>query len=553
MKRKQFYIVGWMLILSMLCTLIPISAHNEDTQPPDVSVTTEEFAEFGSDEMSVMSIAQPVKAYLVVNTNCYLAPNPNLGHTLGAIPINTDVWVVEKAKCPDNNMYYYYCGFTYNGASHRGYFSSDNVYRNGSRYMPADVVDEYRPAYSKEYTSVAGTVYAGPGTTYATVGTVGQETVKLIRTEGNYNFIQYTVTSTGKIKRGFLHYSNITGSWANLTAQNAELDGQTFYIRRGNTAKYWGTVSNSSAENTRIQLQDFTGNTGQIYKFIYNSTGKYFYIQPAVGYNTDRRVEIQWDSGIEHENRQLYLKSSGVVLRQQFWVIKMSNGYYKFVPRSSYGTMALSARSGYVNQYYTSQSAATDRIDIWKLEDTMKFTSTAWVSQEGKNWCWAASAKMLASSEDPQNFSATLTNAIIAVVNDAPNTGQNETKMAQVANYIKTGNINSNDFYGFPILSNYSEATLRKFIVDDHSISIIVRNTTLAHALNIIGFAWNENTRKYDFCYYDPADPHEQMRWTDYSVLRSYNSICSVKGARWEQVIVYKHETYYDDIIAPIA
>lgn len=170
-------------------------------------------------------------------------------------------------------------------------------------------------------------------------------------------------------------------------------------------------------------MQAFTGDTHQIYKFVYDSTNQFFYIQPAVGYadNLNRRIAIRWVSGTEHADRRVFLKDAAVVYRQQFWVVKTGSvsGRYKIVPVSSNGTMTITNRANYLNQYYTSTST-TSGSDIWIFEPTQKFNSTAWVSQEGKPWCWAAFGKMLVSSENPQNFSSSLPNSFwqyVAVYN----------------------------------------------------------------------------------------------------------------------------------------
>ena len=231
---------------------------NSIEEPLSSEPITENDSLLSDDGASTMSIENPVKAYMAVNTYSYAAPSSATGHTQEIIPANTNVWVVEKVWCDSQSKYYFYVGYTYNSESHRGYVPSENVYKDGSRYTHDNVPSETKPANLKVHTSLAGTVYDGPATTYSVTGSVGQDSIKLIRTEGDYNFIEYTVSSTGKLKRGFLHYSLITGSWENLTANIADdLDGGVFYIKSSSTNQYWSTVSEGSAQHTRLIPRDF--------------------------------------------------------------------------------------------------------------------------------------------------------------------------------------------------------------------------------------------------------------------------------------------------------
>lgn len=547
MKKRTIIAVSWCILCIMMLSWTATAQGTEALAQETISQPSEDFDVVmpGEEGATVMSIANPVKAYLAVNTYCYLSPDPSNGHCLGVIAENTNVWVVEKAWCAADGFYYYYCGFTYNNASHRGYFHENNVYRNGSKYLPANIDDESKPANMKEQISLAGTVYAGPAETYATVGSVGQESIKLIRTEGDYNFIEYTVTSTGKLKRGFLHYSKITGSWADRTARNASLDGKTFYIRYTPNQQYWGTYNGNGA-NTRIQLQSFTGNTNQIFKFVYDSEHKFFYIQPAVAYDVNRRLAVRWVSDTEHADRWCFLKDSAVILRQQFWVIKI-NGYsdrYKIVPRSSYGTMTLASRSGFVNQYYT--SASTSSNDVWTLEPTSKHLDINFYHQDESNWCWVASAKMAASAENATNLT-TQSNAVYAIKQAIVNNTGTIMETRQAANYFMRGNIN--DTY-FAERENqiYSEGIARRFIQENHAIILNMQRTSSSgtgHAIVLKGFAWIDAQNmpaSPGFYYYyclDPLDYLANDRTVELNKLIDGSYEMYSTNYRWQHTITY--------------
>ena len=548
MKKIIFKLIVVTLMVSLLVTpftyaetIINEAALSTTIETEDLST---DFLEEG--EIAPMSLASPVQAYLAVNTNSYGAPNPSTGHLQETVAANTDIWVVEKVYCSYNSRYYYYAGYTYNGASHRGYFCEDNVYRNGSKYLNTEVDAETCPANMKVYTSLPDTVYDGPATTYSVTGSVGQESIKLIRTENDYNFIEYTVTSTGKLKRGYLHYTNITGSWADLTAKNASLDGQMFYIKSSTNNYYWSTVGGSNAANTRLNMQAFTGDTHQIYKFVYDSTNKFFYIQPAVGYadNLNRRIAIRWVSGTEHADRRVFLKDAAVVYRQQFWVVKTGSvsGRYKIVPVSSNGTMTITNRANYLNQYYTSASTSSGA-DVWILESTYTVNSSQWYEQEKTNWCWVASGQSAASAETSAAASRTQSSAIINILGSDGNLTGTITNIAEAANYFIDGNKDSGKY---TILESqiYSEYNIRKHIRDDHSILVDLQPATgVGHVITIVGFDWIDSIEGvspgyYIYYCYDPAG-HDIRYFFDYDSIKKYNTMFTINSTKWQHTVAY--------------
>ncbi|MBQ8605628.1 MAG: RICIN domain-containing protein, partial [Clostridia bacterium] len=395
--RTVFLLTAIALLLS-----VPSFADTQTLQTQEPECLDAALAEPGIETMASSS-SNPFKAYLGVASISYGAPDPSTGYVQETVAANTNIWIVEKVLCSYNNKYYYYAGYTYNSQSHRGYFCEDNVYYNGAKLSHNNITVESKPANLKAHTSLAGTVYDGPGTSYATMGSVGQETIKLIRTEGDYNFIEYTVSSNNKTKRGYLHYSKITGSWANLTAQIASrLNGKTLYLKNRGSGQYLDVISWSTAENGRMQQYAFSGDPNQIFKFTYNSAGKYFTIQPANNYTSGRRLAINQASGTQHADKHLAIKTAAENTSQRFWIVEVGANEpdgphgYKILPISGYGTMTLANRSGYINQYYTS---LTNFSDTWIMESTEISTTANHFEQQNTNWCWLASAQCMSSCE----------------------------------------------------------------------------------------------------------------------------------------------------------
>lgn len=345
------------------------------------SITTEPIDQKnGETTISPMSIENPVKAYLVVATNSYGAPNPSTGHLQEAVPANTNVWVVEMVWCSYNSRYYYYAGYTYNGASHRGYFCEDNVYKNGAKFSKSNTVLETKPANLKQHiVKENGTVYDGPNTTYSKTGSVyANEKFKLIRTEGNYNFIEYTVSSTGKLKRGFLTYTNVTGEWGDLSEDNKnKLNGYSFFIQNKKTEQFMDVKTWSRSNSAIIHQWNYHGDSNQVFKFIYHEADKNYSIQPLNnilnfdGCTENKNLMIGSSSDGAHADRKLCIYTQDLSKNtQRFWVVKVigvTDGY-KIVPVSSYGTMCLTNRTSgetYVNQYYTDTTSSGN--DVWYI------------------------------------------------------------------------------------------------------------------------------------------------------------------------------------------
>lgn len=594
MKHKAF--ICFLLIISLLLSF-PAFAENELSEAENAEITTETPTEettagqphteqttiidkiTGEEtitidpvddgsidgEVSLMgTFDDPREAFLKVDTNCYGAPSPTAGYLLQTVSANTRVWVVEKKYCSHNNRYYYYAGYNYNGESHRGYFCEDNVYLTAStRLTPANVDAEKAPANYKVHTSKAGTVYDGPANTYSTMGSVGVESIKLIRTDGDYNFIEYTVTGTGKLKRGYLHYSYITDVWSSLTAQAAsKLNGKTFYLKNTVTGQYMQAATNEVIKDNRMVQTSFTGNTHQIFKFVYYGSGtqKYFRIIPANCYSETNPFWLTTQSiaSQPHPDRKAMIYPDRPnKTYQRYWVVKRegTTNCYKIVPVSSYGTMTLTNRpsgSTYnVNQYYTNTETDDIAADIWQFETTNIQTSAQWVYQEGQPWCWAAAAKTIASCENPQYYYTPLSQVVYMLLDD-PDNGGFPIHAAKAANYFLKGEYTNKNFKHFVEPTIYTETVLRKLIKDDHAIWIEMEGKNAAHDLTIIGFEWNDTDKEYKYYLFDSNfDPGIYGdKIVTYENLRSYSTIVWSQLSYWEHVVAYR-ESYSTTGIPP--
>ena len=311
------------------------------------------------------------------------------------------------------DRYYYYAGYNYNGASHRGYFCEDNVYTSSStRLKPAKVEAEHAPANYKVHTSKAGTVYDGPATTYSTMGSVGAESIKLIRTEGNFNYIEYTVSGSSKLKRGFLAYDKISGDWGTLSynARN-QLKDRYFFIRNKNSNKYLDVKSWNTAQGTIVHQWNYHGDSNQLFYVEYDSTNKWYTIEAQ---NSDKLLSIA--SGSTHPDRRLCIETNNSSSRQHFWIVKNNETpiSYKIVPVSSYGTMCLTDRTvtdddTYVNQYYTNTTG--NGTDVWYFDSYVNISSSATEYETyDRNAAWYYAANNAELPIENNRFSPDCTN-----------------------------------------------------------------------------------------------------------------------------------------------
>lgn len=523
-----------------------------DEKEDDIIDSKDDLQTPSDDTVEPMSIANPKKSSLKVNTWSYGCPNPNTGFQNEIVPSGTDIWVVEKSYCSAIKRYYYYAGYTYNGKSHRGYFCEDNVYNGSTRLLPANVTAETNPANLKQQTSLSGTVYDGPNTTYAVMGSVGQESVKLIRTEGDYNFIEYKVDSNGRYKRGFLHYSKITGEWKSLSKKSsAKLDGKTFYIRNTSNNLYLST--DKERYGRRMQQYQLTGGREMVFKLHYNASGQYYHIIPVVGYGLRSRMSMA-TSG-EHADRAASFEKNVDQNYQRFWVVSTGQkNLYKIVPVSSYGTMTVSSRpsgsENYVNQYYTATSSQTNDRDVWCFETTKKIHSTVYYGKPAdgsrSKCCWAYAAKNMVGINGRDNSAYTVDKGIKAVKGSLVNQVGSYTETAMIANYFRSGSVNSNDYVARGDLV-FSQQYMLKALLKDAICLSIGPISGEGHMITAIGFEWvdcegGDHYPGYFIIWYLCPDQGSTPLSIPYASLREFTDEITGSPATWRGTVTANNE-----------
>lgn len=132
----------------------------------------------------------------------------------------------------------------------------DNVYINLTRLLPENFVNKTKPS-GKTYTSLAATVYSGPRSEHAAIGSVGTEAVTVIRREEMSYFIEYKVTSSGKLKRGFIHIDHIqrptTGQLPEIFTGNYHIKNKKMWYDENSEYQEWFFESLETAYSTETQ------------------------------------------------------------------------------------------------------------------------------------------------------------------------------------------------------------------------------------------------------------------------------------------------------------
>ena len=108
------------------------------------------------------------------------------------------------------------------------------------------------------------TVYYGPSTSYPTVGSVNSgEAITVLWKDGDWYHIEYTVTSTGKYKRGYIPYDTVNNA-GTVTAFSSLCDsnaGATRYVNTSETTYTGPSSSNyaSAGSLSRLEAVTYTG------------------------------------------------------------------------------------------------------------------------------------------------------------------------------------------------------------------------------------------------------------------------------------------------------
>ena len=523
------------------CADVHIDTQQDNQRDEQIAQETQSEEIIMQEQMGTRSIANPKKARVIVATNAYSSPDPSVSATVCTLPTDTNVWVVEKVLRSSTGKYYYYAGFTYNNKSMRGYLSEDNVYVGTSRLLPANVTAQTIPGNMKAFTSTSGTVYYGPGTTYASIGSIGSITINMIRTEGDYNFISYQ-DSNGKYRRGFLHCSKLTGNWADLSEDLSELyDGKYIKFRNLRSDKYLtiDSTTNSSLtcqddyyENDPTISEDDNEYMRQVFRVDYISSEKCYKLTPQA--ISTRPLTIQSSSTIERPNRNLVVYDWSNVSNQKFWIVSSGgNGKVKIVPVSTYGNMTLTDRNDTdkrVGQFYTDTTSSNR--DLWQIVFRSWLPNVTGYDTEINNGCWLdASCTMGNQLRTANGFApSTLTGEQVqTAVGDTGNGGNATEEIAAVKCFMKDSlNVNATSGPNFSISAEndyLNEINLLSYLQSNkslmYSMGFTLNNqvTDSGHIRVIAGYQWNENIRKYEYHVIDDGNHY----LVSYNYLRNGN------------------------------
>ena len=303
---------------------------------------------------------------------------------------------------------------------------------------------------------------------------------------------------------------------------------------------------------------EYTGNKAQIFKFTYCSADGSFIIQPANCYNVDQTLTLSSAGDERADRRALLYDLNPAMAHGRFWVVKreVTTDCYKIVPVTSYGVMTLTDRytgnTHYVNQYYTGMSTGDVALDIWQFVSTTRIFDENEITryeQDTRHWCWVAASKTAASVETP--FYGTISQRTVVELIMGPNSDEeegNQSEKAQASNYYVSQNLNSGKFVAVED-HYYSEAIVRRFIMDGHVINMSVRteNNGSGHALVLMGFEWVDMEESGEIGYYmyyflDPwSTASSEPQGVFYTDLTKYSDDLLRNGTMY----VWKHSVVY--------
>lgn len=373
MSKKILYVFITLLLLQQIISesiVIFASAQNNDGYySSEIELTNNE------NFKQQKSIGSPTKARVIVDTGIFASPSPDVGEYYGYLPKDTNVWVVEKVWHAGSSRWYYYSGFTFNGQSWRGYICEDNVYIGDNRLLPQNVADETRLS-SKMYTSLSSNVYSGPDDNHAVIGSVGVESVAVIRREKMKYFIEYTVNGSGKKKRGFIHIDYIQKP---TTGYQSYISTGKYYIKNKATGKYLTVRDGAVSQYTYVDQNTFNARRMQEWYVNYDSSSGSYTFSPSLDPTMYMDILYGYTEG-DGYNAVLW-NSSGRFLNRSYYLKKTSDNYtYKLLTACSSGVecLDLSYRNSNDNTYTVMRYDDNSIYQEWVFEKT----DTAFLTNE---------------------------------------------------------------------------------------------------------------------------------------------------------------------------
>ena len=295
---------------------------------------------------------------------------------------------------------------------------------------------------------------------------------------------------------------------------NSLQDGY-YFIRNKKSGHYLDTELNASANGNCIQYK-FHGGTNQRWRVVYQGDG--LYKLHSVHYNNAKCLSMNKQTG----NIDVF-DNVGTCESMKFRIVRCHNGTYRIMP--TWGTENF-------NKAVETQDASTAspyNVQLWNYNggpqqqwvfETEKRLSTPHRVQEKTNWCWAASAQMLARTYVPgsTHTQTQIVQHVMGEVVDKP-AGEKSTRTA--AEYA------SNNTVAFDYkMGIFSEKDLMRKLHAGHPVAVNrvssradgTGNST-GHIMVLYGYKLEgKNVR---LLIQDPApNPADRMTSIDYETLK---------------------------------
>ncbi len=271
---------------------------------------------------------------------------------------------------------YLYVQYEKGGEIRRGYMPKADTSATGYSWCQHGV---YNSGYNK--TNVAQTVYykiggEDCGTIDANEGEVSNKPLLVLRTEGNYAFIQYVTNTSNNgsshvlFKRGWVPTSVI--DYNHSTYPTGINQNRYYYIKNVATGKYLDLQSYSAGNvnGGNIHIWDFHGSYNQEWKLLPITSGGSTYVKIATNQGTQNRViRIAEATAVVGNSAELYTQGNPSK-DQEFVFEKGSDGYYQIKARCSGNYMVLGVNpsdSGTGGEVYLRYPDGSD-YNKWKIE-----------------------------------------------------------------------------------------------------------------------------------------------------------------------------------------
>jgi len=348
--------------------------------------------------------------------------------------------------------------------------------------------------------------------------------------------------------------------------------GMTYCIRsRKSEMNLAATPDGYTSGNNVVQQTKDNLSRNQRWDIFYLYNG-YYVIRPSG--NSTAALGVANNYLSNSSNIQIVGTSSGNTSslpdRVQWRIVKNVGGSstgYRLIPKSSLGTQALNVVDGSLTTganviqypYYGTQN------DQWYFESV----TIQLEAQQQTQWCWAASARMLAkASGTPSRSQASVAVRIISGIDTLnPTSAQISAanqpaspNQCEVAAELLTGY----ECYSETQMRIFTEYALQTLLVDDFPV-IVFRGwynesgRNGGHATVVYDYYYDSTTGVYWYKIFDPWDVNTGTMYD-----RTYASLCNGRVGRntqgdivddgiWESIIVYERGNYAPTIAWPLA